>query len=191
MKPLELADILDLVRYEKQRKAIRAEMMDLKQRRRLPVNPFLTLLFESRRTVWYQIQEMVRAERMVEDSAIQGEIDAYSPLLPDVRHWKSTLYIEIPDEGRLKEMLPRLPGIEQSFYARCGGGEAAAEGEEGRSREDYTSTVHYLSWPLSAGFVQKVREGHPLFFGTRHPYCPSEAQASEDLRRQLLEDLAG
>ncbi len=191
MRPLLLSDILNLVEYEKRRKAVRSEMMDLKQLRRLPVNPFLTLLFESRRTVWYQIQEMARAERMVEDEAIQGEIDAYSPLLPDAGHWKSTLYIEIPDEARLKEMLPRLPGIEQSFYARCGDVEVAAEGEEGRSREDYTSTVHYLSWPLSAAFLQKLREGHPLAFGTRHPYCPSEAEAPRGLRDQLLEDLAG
>jgi hypothetical protein len=189
MKPLELSDILDLVQYEKRRKAVRAEMMDLKQRRRLPVNEFLTLLFENRRTVWYQIQEMARAERMVEDAAILGELEAYGALVPGSREWKTTLYIEIPDEARLKQMLPELPGIEGSFFARCGGAEVKAEGEPGRSREDYTSTVHYLTWPLGDEFVAALRSGAPLAFGTRHPFCPGETEAPRSLRQELLADL--
>lgn len=191
MRPLELADILDLVQYEKQRKAVRAEMMALKERRRLPINDFLTLLFENRRTVWYQIQEMARAERMVEDAAIVGELDAYGALVPGADEWKTTLYIEIPDETRLKELLPKLPGIENSFYARCGGVEARAEGEPGRSREDYTSTVHYLTWPLGTDFLAALRSGAPLTFGTKHPFCPSETQAPQALRAELLADLDG
>jgi hypothetical protein len=189
VKPIELTDILDLVQYEKQRKAVRAEMMALKALRRLPLNDFLTLLFETRRLVWYQIQEMARAERMVDDSAILGEIGAYAPLIPGVNEWKATLYIEIPDEARLKQMLPRLPGVEHSVYARCGESEVGAEGEEGRSREDYTSTVHYLGMRLTPEFVEALRSGAPLAFGVRHPHATAEVAAPESLRKELLSDL--
>lgn len=191
MKSIELTDILDLVQYEKQRKAVRAEMMALKARRRLPLNDFLTLLFETRRLVWYQIQEMARAERMVEDSTILGEIEAYGPLVPGEDEWKATLYIEIPDEARLKEMLPRLPGVEHSVYARCGDAEVRAVGEEGRSREDYTSTVHYLGIPLTPSFLSALRSGEPLVFGVRHPHATAEVPAPEYLRMELLSDLEG
>jgi hypothetical protein len=189
MKSIELTDILDLFQYEKQRKAIRAEMMRLKARRRLPLNDFLTLLFETRRLVWYQIQEMARAERMVDDSAILGEIAAYGPLIPGEDEWKATLYIEIPDEARLKQMLPRLPGVEHSVYARCGGFEVGAEGEEGRSREDYTSTVHYLGIRLTPDFMGALRSGAPLAFGVRHAHATAEVTAPESLRKELLSDL--
>jgi hypothetical protein len=189
MEPLTLSDILDLTQYERQRKAVRQEMMALKATRRLPVNEFLTLLFENRRLVWYQIQEMVRAERMVEPEAIQGELEAYGPLVPGRNQWKATLYIEIPDEARLKETLPRLPGIEHSFFAEAGGVEVAAVGEEGRSREDYTSTVHYLTWNLTPGFVSALKRGEPLTVGTRHPFRPSSARVSDALRRELAGEL--
>ncbi len=189
MEPLTLSDILDLTQYEKQRKTVREELMALKARRRLPVNDFLTLLFENRRLVWYQIQEMVRAERMVEEEAIRGELEAYSPLLPGRHQWKTTLYIEIPDETRLKEMLPRLPGIEHSFYAEAGGLEVGAVGEEGRSREDYTSTVHYLTWNLTPAFAAALKRGETLTVGTRHPFCPSSVRVSEELARELARDL--
>ena len=189
MKPLRLEDILDLVQYEKKRKDFRAELMALKARRRHTVGPIFTLLFENRRTVWYQVQEMMRAERMVEDAQIQDELDTYNPLVPSGSQWKATLYIEIPDEAKLKETLPKLVGIEQSFYARIGGQVVRAVGEEGRSREDYTSTVHYLTWTLTDAYLRRLGRGEPLFFGTDHPYCPCEAQASDALREQLISDL--
>lgn len=189
MKPLRLEDILDLVQYEKKRKDFRAELMALKARRRHTVGPIFTLLFENRRTVWYQVQEMMRAERMVEDAQIQDELDTYNPLVPSGSQWKATLYIEIPDEAKLKETLPKLVGIEQSFYARIGGQVVRAVGEEGRSREDYTSTVHYLTWNLPEDAARRLAAGEALAFGTDHPFTPLEAPAGEDLRRSLMEDL--
>ena len=189
MKRLQLSDILDLAQYEKRRKEFRAEVMAMKANRRLPVNEILTLLFENRRTVWYQIQEMARAERMVEDAAIQGEIDAYSPLIPGANQWKTTLYIEIPDEARLKATLPKLPGVEHSFYARIGDERIRAVGEEGRSREDYTSTVHYLTWTLTPSFLRRFLAGEALHIGTTHPFCPAEVEVQAGLRRELTSDL--
>jgi hypothetical protein len=191
MKPLQFDEILDLVQYEKRRKAFREELIALKARRRLPLNGFLTLLFENRRTVWYQIQEMVRAERMVEEEAIRGELEAYGPLVPGSGEWKATLFIEIPDEARLKEMLPRLVGVEQSLYAKVGGAVVSASGEEGRSREDYTSTVHYLTWSLPPEALGALSQGAPLAFGCSHPYCPCEVEAPAALRVELLADLVG
>ncbi len=189
MKRLQLSDILDLTQYERRRKEIRAEVMAMKVNRRLPVNEILTLLFENRRTVWYQVQEMARAERMVEDAAIQGEIDAYGPLVPGPDQWKTTLYIEIPDEPRLKATLPKLPGIEHSFYARIGDERIRAVGEEGRSREDYTSTVHYLTWTLTPSFLRRFLAGEALHIGTTHPFCSAEVEVQDGLRRELASDL--
>lgn len=189
MKPLQRGEILDLVQYEKRRKDIRAELMALKDRRRLHLNPFLTLLFENRRTIWYQIQEMMRAERMVEEEAILGEMETYGPLVPGREEWKATLYIEIPDLDRLKETLPKLVGVENTVYARIGQERVRAVGEEGRSREDYTSTVHYLTWSLPAGARESLRKGAPLFFGVDHAGASAEVPAGDSLRTELLSDL--
>ncbi len=191
MKPLQFDEILDLVQYEKRRKAVREELIALKARRRLPLNGYLTLLFENRRTAWYQIQEMVRAERMVEEEAIRGELAAYGPLVPGPGEWKATLFIEIPDEARLKEMLPRLVGVEQSVYAKVADLLVPAAGEEGRSREDYTSTVHYLMWSLPDAALEALRAGAPLSFGSSLPYSACEVTAPATLREELLSDLSG
>lgn len=189
MKPLQRSEILDLVQYEKRRKDIRAEVMALKDRRRLHLNPILTLLFENRRTIWYQIQEMMRAERMVQEEAILEEMETYAPLVPDHDEWKATLYIEIPDLDRLKETLPRLVGVENAVYARIGEERIRAFGEEGRSREDYTSTVHYLTWSLPPGAKESLRKGAPLFFGVDHAGVTTEVPAGDSLRAELLSDL--
>lgn len=189
MKTLEQKDLMNLFEYEKERPGLRAEIMALKDRRRLHVSDTLTLLFENRRTVWYQIQEMVRAERMVEDDMIQEELDTYGPLIPSGRDWKATLYIEIPDLAVLKQTLPKLVEIEQSFYARVGDCRIDAVGEKGRSREDYTSTVHYLTWTLTPEFKEKLEGDEPLIFGTDHPNAQSEVEAPTSLRDELLADL--
>jgi hypothetical protein len=189
MKPIERTELLDLVHYERRRKDVRAELMALKDRRRLHLNPILTLLFENRRTIWYQIQEMMRAERMVEEEAIHGEIETYGPLVPGRDEWKATLYIEIPDLDRLKETLPRLVNVENSVYARIGDTTVRAAGEEGRSREDYTSTVHYLTWTLPAGAQEALRHGAPLLFGVDHPGAAAEVEAGDTLRAELASDL--
>ncbi|MEW5765070.1 MAG: DUF3501 family protein [Acidobacteriota bacterium] len=191
MKPIDRSEILDLVQYEKRRKDIRAELMALKDRRRLHLNPILTLLFENRRTIWYQIQEMMRAERMVEEEAILGEIETYSPLVPGREEWKATLYIEIPDLDRLKETLPRLVGVENSVYARIGNTVVRAAGEGGRSREDYTSTVHYLTFEIPPGLVEALEAGAPLRLGVGHPEAQAEVDVPTALREELLSDLRG
>ena len=190
MKKLELKDLMNLFEYEKERHGLRAETMAMKDRRRLHVSDTLTLLFENRRTVWYQIQEMMRAERMVEDDVIQEELDTYCPLIPSGDEWKATLYIEIPDLDVLKRTLPKLVDIEQSFYARIGDCRIDAVGEEGRSREDYTSTVHYLTWTLTPEFRDKLAGEEPLIIGADHPNATSEMEAPPTLREELLADLA-
>ncbi len=189
MKTLEQKDLMNLFEYEKERPKLRAEIMALKDRRRLHVSDTLTLLFENRRTVWYQIQEMMRAERMVEDDVIQEELDTYGPLVPSGGEWKATLYIEIPDLDVLKKTLPKLVDVEQSFYARVGGCRIDAVGEEGRSREDYTSTVHYLTFALTPEFREKLAGDEPLVFGVDHPNEKSEVEAPPSLRDELGADL--
>lgn len=191
MKPLSRSEILDIAQYERRRKTVREEIMALKDRRRISLDPIFTLLFENRRTVWYQIQEMMRAERMVDEEQILEELETYAPLVPGEGQWKATLYIEIPDLDRLKRTLPRLVGIEHAVYARVGGVPIGARGEEGRSREDYTSTVHYLTFDLPLDTRTLLEERAPLRLGVDHPAVRTEVEVPEPLRRELLADLRG
>jgi hypothetical protein len=191
MEPVSRSEILDIAEYERRRKTVRAEIMALKDRRRISLDPVLTLLFENRRTVWYQIQEMMRAERMVDEDQIREELKTYAPLVPGAGQWKATLYIEIPDLEGLKRALPRLVGIEHAVYARVGERRVPAQGEEGRSREDYTSTVHYLTFDVPSDAAEALRAGAPLRLGVDHPEARSEVDVPESLRRELLADLLG
>jgi len=191
MEPVSRSEILDIAEYERRRKTVRAEIMALKDRRRISLDPVLTLLFENRRTVWYQIQEMMRAERMVDEDQIREELETYAPLVPGAGQWKATLYIEIPDLEGLKRALPRLVGIEHAVYARVGERRVPARGEEGRSREDYTSTVHYLTFDLPPDAADALQTGAPLRLGVDHPAVRSEVEVPESLRRELLADLQG
>lgn len=191
MEPVSRSEILDIAEYERRRKAVRAEIMALKDRRRISLDPVLTLLFENRRTVWYQIQEMMRAERMVDEEQILEELRTYAPLVPGPGQWKATLYIEIPDLEGLKRALPRLVGVENAVYARVGTSRIQARGEEGRSREDYTSTVHYLTFDLPPAAVEALAAGAPLRLGVDHPAARAEVEVPDSLRRELLADLQG
>lgn len=189
MRPLSRSEILDIAEYERRRKTVRTEIMALKDRRRIALDPVLTLLFENRRTVWYQIQEMMRAERMVDEEQIREELETYAPLVPGPGQWKATLYIEIPSLEELKKALPRLVNVENAVYARIGPERVQARGEGGRSREDYTSTVHYLTFDLPPRLAAALTEGASLRLGVDHPAVQAEVEVPPGLREELLADL--
>src|SRR3954463_2923435 len=115
-------DIVDLRAYERERESFRSQIIELKKRRRGPVGPIVTLVFENRETIRFQIQEMARAERMLRDEQIQGELDAYNPLIPEPGQLSATLFIELTSKAELMEWLPKLVGIERSVELVIGDG---------------------------------------------------------------------
>ena len=133
MNLLTPQDLLPIEEYEQKREAFRSQIIALKQRRRISLGPLITLVFENHDTLRFQVQEMVRVERIVDPGKVQDELDVYNALLPSQGELSATLLIEIPDEDLLKEMLPRLVGVEQSLYAKVGGLVVPAAGEEGET----------------------------------------------------------
>lgn len=188
MKPVMLEDILDLREYERRRKDERRRLMEMKARRRIPVGDKVTLLFENRETVWYQVQEIVRAERLIDDAAVQDELDSYNALVPGANEIKATLFIEIDNDEELKKWLPRLPGIENSTYLEAGGEKYFAEGEEGRSREDYTSTVHYLTWRLDERSLDALYAASDVALGIAHQNYEERVILDKQLAGELVSE---
>ena len=121
-RKLTVADIADARAYEREREALRAHVIDLKRRRRVSLGTVVTLTFESRDTMRYQIQEMARVERIFTDQGIQEELDSYNPLIPEPGHLSATLFIELTTDDQLREWLPKLVGIETSVVFRLPGG---------------------------------------------------------------------
>lgn len=188
MEKITRDDLLDLTAYEKVRPDRREEIMALRALRRVHAGDLVALNFETRETLWYQIQEMIRAERMVDDEPIQFELDTYNELVPGGAELVITLFIEIPDKKKLYEWLPRLPGIEDSVVVEIeGAGVARGEGEAGRSKEDVTATVHYVHVPLSDDQAAAVKGGARCQVRIDHP----EYQAGAELPAELVKSLAG
>jgi hypothetical protein len=191
---LTLADIADIRAYEREREAFRAHVIALKKRRRVSVGPVVTLVFENRDTVRFQIQEMARAERIFSDEGIQTELDIYNPLIPEPGTLRATLFIEVTAEHQMRSWLPKLVGVERAVELRLPGGAVVrarpdAEHAEQLTREETTASVHYLGWELSEAEVAAVVGGGPVSLCVAHPnyaYCTDldEAVVSE-LRRDL------
>lgn len=191
MKPLTKDDLLDLTGYEKVRKEKQAEAIQTRKLRRVHLGEMITLAFENSFTIWYQIMEMIRAERLVEDDAIEFELDTYNPLIPGESELSATLFIEIPDNENLREWLPKLPGIEQAISLEIeGAGAAGGEGEEGRSKEEITSTVHYVRFALDPAQRDAVIAGADCRLVAAHPNYAAEATLPPELVGALGKDLS-
>lgn len=164
---LILSDIADQRAYERERQDFRAHIIDLKKRRRVHVGPVLTVLFENRDTIRFQIQEMARVEKLTTDEAIQNELDTYNPLVPDAGQLCATVFIELTTDEQLREWLPKLVGIEQSLLLQLGEGAGAQrvraitdEAHAGQlTRTEITASVHYVRWELSPEQVDLVASG--------------------------------
>ncbi len=184
--------LLSLEAYAKQRGQFRARVMEHKKRRTVHIGAHLTLQFEDELLIRYQIQEMLRIERIFEEAGIQGELDAYNPLLPDGGNWKATLFIEYPDVEERKRMLARLKGIEQKTWVQVEGGErvyAIADEDLERENEEKTAAVHFVRFELPAATREKLRRGAKLSIGVDHPEYRVAVEASDEQRASLLEDL--
>ena len=194
MEKLTRGDLYSLERYAELRPEFRARVMAHKQHRQLAIGPSATLYFEDRLTVQYQIQEMLRVERIFEASGIEDELAAYNPLIPDGGNWKVTFMIEEPDVGRRRELLAALVGIEDQVWARVEGHErvyAVADEDLDRETQTKTSSVHFLRFELDPEMVRDAKAGAAIGFGIDHPgYTHRVEPVAETVRTVLLADLA-
>ena len=184
-------DLWSLEEYAEKRAAFRAEVIEHKKYRQVFLGPHATLYFEDAVTMKYQIQEMLRIERIFEAAGIQEELDAYNPLIPDGRNWKATFMIEYPDVEERQAALARMPGIEDKVWVRIGDEKVHAIANEDldRTREDKTAAVHFLRFELSDGAVNALRGGAPLSMGIDHDALDYAADIPDDVRASLIEDL--
>src|SRR6185503_12274586 len=154
MDKLTPADLLSLEQYHKERPRLRAEVLAHKRHRQAPLGPNLTLYFEDRLTMRYQVQEMLRTERIFESESIAEELAAYNPLIPDGTNLKATMMLEYADVAERRKALERLKGVESAVYLEVGAlGRVFAYADEDLSRSDETKTsaVHFLRFELDAG----------------------------------------
>jgi len=192
MDKLTTDDLLPLERYHKERPRLRAEVLAHKRHRQAPLGPNLTLYFEDRLTMRYQVQEMLRAERIFEAEAIAEELAAYNPLIPDGTNLKATMMLEYPDVDLRRTALEQLKGVEDAVYLEVGNlGRVFAHADEDleRSDETKTSAVHFLRFELDAAMRSALKNGAPLTFGVDHEHYRHGLDGSAELRTSLAADL--
>jgi hypothetical protein len=185
--------LLSLEAYAKQRSQFRAKVMEHKKRRTVHLGGNLTLQFEDELTVRYQVQEMLRIERIFEEEGIQHELDAYNPLVPDGSNWKATMMLEYPDPDERRRMLAVLKGIEGRVWVRVGALEpvyAIADEDLERENEQKTSSVHFLRFELDTAMRERLRGGVPVRVGVDHPQYRAAVDLEPEVRAALASDLA-
>lgn len=193
MQKLTRADLYSLEQYAEQRPDMRAQVMAHKKNRKVHIGPVATLYFEDRMTMQYQIQEMLRVERIFEAAGIEEELGAYNPLIPDGSNWKATFMIEEPDVEKRPALLASLIGIEDRVWVRIDGNEqvfAVADEDMDRESEEKTSAVHFLRFELSEKMVADLQQGAALGTGIDHPHYGYELEpVAAPVRESLLADL--
>ncbi len=194
MRKLTVDDIVDHRAYERERDAFRAAIIAMKKRRRIALGEFVTIVFENTDTMRFQVQEMARAERMLTDDAIAGEVATYNELIPDPGELSGTLFLELTDDAALREWLPKLRDIEFHVHFDLGprDGEtsrvtAIPRDEERLTREDITSSVHYLRFPFDAE-QRKLLTAGPARIVIDHPEYQATVELSDEQRAELSGD---
>jgi hypothetical protein len=193
MDKLTPQDLFSLEDYHKRRAAFRAEVLAHKRHRQAAVGPSVTLYFEDRLTMQYQVQEMLRAERIYESEAIDEELAAYNPLIPDGANLKATMMIEYPDVEERKLALANLVGVEATVYVDvddCGRVFAHADEDLPRSNDAKTSAVHFLRFELTEPMRVALKNGAVLKIGVDHPQYTHELVAPAEMTKSLASDLA-
>jgi hypothetical protein len=194
MKKLTQADLLSLERYSRERPEFRARVIAHKKNRQVSVGANTLWLFEDRLTVQYQVQEMLRTERIFEAEGIAEELAAYNPLIPDGRNWKVTLLIEYPDPEVRRVQLEKLRGVEDRCWVQVSDLPrlyAIADEDLERENETKTSAVHFLRFELTAEMVAQAKGGAALAAGIDHPnYLHELRPLPENVRAALASDLA-
>jgi hypothetical protein len=185
--------LMTLEAYSRERNEFRSKVLAHKKNRTVGVGPNVTLVFEDELTMRYQIQEMLRAERIFEAQGIQDELDAYNPLVPDGSNWKATMLIEYPEVEERRRMLPRMIGIEDRVWVRVEGDQpvyAIADEDLERENDEKTSSVHFLRFELNDAMKARLRSGAGLSIGVDHPsYTHVIGEVDDAVRASLLRDL--
>jgi len=184
--------LMSLEAYSKWRKANKPTVMAQRKLRSVRLGEHLNLQFESETTVRYQIQEMLRIEKVFEESGIQQEIDAYAPLVPDGHNWKATLMIEYPDENERRRELARLIGVEDRLFVEVEGQPrvyAIADEDMDRENDEKTSAVHFVRFELTPPMCAGVKAGASVKIGCDHSHYPAHTTVADDTLASLVGDL--
>lgn len=194
MKTLTPEDILSIEEYEKQRESFRSRIIALKQRRRVSVGPLITLVFENRETLRFQVQEMIRAERIVGSAKVQDELDVYNALLPTAQELSATLLIEITEAEAMKEWLDRFMGLDRGrTVAITAGGESTfGKFEGGHSHDTKISAVHFVRFRPTDTMKQAFADlRQPVSLTVNHNGYHETVSVPGSLREEWLSDLGG
>lgn len=192
MKPITANDLISYEEYERQRESFRATIIALKQRRRMSLGPLITVLFENRDTLRFQIQEMLRAERISDPAKVQDELDVYNALLPGENELSATLMIELTDEGTMKEKLDQFMGLDhgEKVAIVADGEEAFGEFEGGRSHETKISAVHFVRFRPTASMKMVFADlTRPVTLRVIHCGYHEEVRVPGSMREEWLADL--
>lgn len=193
MPQITRESLLTLEAYAKARPEFRARVMAHKKNRVVHLGANVTLVFEDELTIRYQIQEMLRTERIFEEDGIAGELEAYNPLVPDGANWKATMMIEYPDEAERRVMLAKLIGVEDRVWVQVEGRPrvyAIADEDLERETEEKTSSVHFLRFELDPAMITALKKGATVSAGVDHPQynatvSPLDAAVADSLAKDL------
>ena len=193
MPTITRESLLTLEAYARDRKNFRARVLEHKKARTVHLGQHLTLLFEDELTIRYQVQEMLRIEKIFEEAGIQDELDTYNPLVPDGRNWKATLLVEYEDVEERKRALARLKGIEDRVWVQVDEQprvHAIADEDLERENDEKTSSVHFVRFELTPPMIAALKSGARLAIGVDHPEYAATLQPVPDAtQRALLGDL--
>ncbi len=193
MARIERGSLLSLEAYARERNAFRARVIEHKKHRSVHLGEHVTLLFEDELTIRYQVQEMLRIERIFEEAGIQEELEAYNPLVPDGSNLKATMMIEYPDAAERKRALSQLKGIEDRVWVQVGDGArsyAIADEDLERENEEKTSAVHFVRFEFDAAARAAFAGGAGLAVGVDHPQYQACVAVAPAVRAALAADLA-
>ncbi len=192
MAKLTREDLYSLEKYTEIRNDFRTKVMQHKKDRRVAIGDHAALYFEDALTMQYQVQEMLRIEKIFEAAGIQEELDVYNPLIPDGSNWKATFMLEYADEDERRQALARCIGIEDKTYMQVQGFDrvhAISNEDLDRAAPDKTASVHFMRFELSPEMAAAVNQGAAVLAGIDHPAYQAEVQTSPEVRAELARDL--
>jgi hypothetical protein len=192
MTQLTASDLMSLEQYARERADFRAKVLEHKKSRQVALGPNATLYFEDELTIRYQVQEMLRIERIFEAEGIEDELSAYNPLIPDGSNWKATFMLEYPDIDVRKRELSRLIGVEDKVWVQVDGHDkvyAIADEDLERDTDEKTSSVHFMRFELNDEMVQALKGGVGLAMGVDHDNLAVTVTVPDAIRASLVNDL--
>jgi hypothetical protein len=193
MSELHASDLMSLEQYARERAGFRARVLEHKKTRQVALGPNATLYFEDLLTIQYQVQEMLRIEKIFEADGIEDELSAYNPLIPDGSNWKATFMLEYPDVELRKRELARLIGVEDKVWVQVDGHDksfAIADEDLERNTEEKTSSVHFMRFELEPGMIEALKGGAALTMGVDHENLDVRVTVPDGVRKSLINDLA-